>query len=225
MAKGTRSYVDWYVDWFLGFGPKIFSVLLVITATLLALGIFVKVTQRQGSYAKAESLEAEDASVLTGPVIVNAEPLASNGKYIEFVKVVPKKTKGTTPETNPTTTTCFTGVDTSMGLLATTTEIRTTGTFRLWSRMMSQGANSNSYWVQVDDQCPILIGDNDTMVPKVWHWVDYRGGDINNKISITLTAGIHSLKLIGKESGLRLDRILLVSRQDCSPVAIGDNCL
>jgi hypothetical protein len=130
-----------------------------------------------------------------------------------------------TPSTSsgPTATLCPT-LPTNTGTALLQTNIVTAGTYKIWSRIKSFDDNSNSYWLQIDDQCGMNVGDATGMAPDVWTWVDYQDGMQSKSITVQLSAGSHAIKLIGRETDLSLDRLLLTSDLTCMPTDMGGNC-
>ncbi|MEK7153585.1 MAG: Ig-like domain-containing protein, partial [Patescibacteria group bacterium] len=112
---------------------------------------------------------------------------------------------------------------TNYGTATTTASINSSGTYRIWSRIMAPDTSSNSYLLEVDGSTCYVVGDG-ALGPNAWTWVDYQNGSSNSKIEINLTAGSHTLKLIGREAGVKLDRLLLVSDLACVPTGTGGNC-
>jgi len=116
----------------------------------------------------------------------------------------------TTPPTNTGTST----------LSATTTA----GTYKVWARMKAADTSNNSFYLRIDTQCAILIGDNNQISSTGWTWVDYQNGVTSSKINTTLTAGDHVITIIGNEPGVGVDKILLTKNLTCVPTGFGDNC-
>lgn len=109
------------------------------------------------------------------------------------------------------------------GTVTSTVNIDTAGTYRIWSRIMAPDATANSYFLEVDGNACYVVGDAG-IAPGVWTWLDYQNGSQATKIEQQFTAGSHSFKLIGREAGVKLDRLLLVSDLNCVPEGTGDNC-
>jgi chitodextrinase len=97
------------------------------------------------------------------------------------------------------------------------------GTYQLWSRLDPADPSQTSYAVQVDGGCPIDVG-GATMPAGQWTWANYENGDPTSTVSVSLTAGTHTLELIGGSSGLEVDSVMLVASPTCVPVDFGDNC-
>lgn len=108
-----------------------------------------------------------------------------------------------------------------------TVTIPTTGTYTVWSRLYTYTSTNNSYYLQVDSQCGIDVGDNDAMATNTWTWVNYRDGSTSTPITMSLTAGSHTVKMITREPNVTLDRVIFSSDPSCIPSGTGDtftNC-
>jgi hypothetical protein len=90
--------------------------------------------------------------------------------------------------------------------------------------MMAPDGSANSYYLEIDDVlCGAVVGD--TAIPaNAWTWVNHRDGNANSKLTVHLKAGTHTMRLIGKETGVKLDRVILTSDTTCTPTGLGDNC-
>lgn len=109
------------------------------------------------------------------------------------------------------------------GTATTTVNIPTTGTYRIWSRVLAPDTTNNSYLLEVDGNTCYVVGDS-SLTPDTWTWVDYQNANSASKVEQNLTAGTHTLKLIGREAGVKVSRLLLVSDLACVPSGNGDNC-
>lgn len=110
------------------------------------------------------------------------------------------------------------------GTATTTVKIDTTATYQIWSRIAASDASSNSYMLEIDGNTCYVVGDNTGLVPGAWTWVDYQNGTSSSKVRQSLSAGNHTVKMIGREAGVKLGRVLLVSDLNCVPTGNGDNC-
>jgi hypothetical protein len=90
--------------------------------------------------------------------------------------------------------------------------------------MPDETAANNSYTLEVDGtQCGITVGD--AMLPaNAWTWVDYRDGNSASKINLTLSAGTHTFTMYGRESGVKLDKVVFSGVTTCVPTGTGSNC-
>lgn len=118
-------------------------------------------------------------------------------------------------------------VDTSRGTVTQTFNVTTAGTYRIWARMgATTTATNDSFYMEIDGGECINIGD--TAVPTSgWKWVDYRDGNTATKANTAnLTAGSHTVKYIGKEDAVKLDKVLFLSGDACTPTdAAGNPCV
>ena len=90
--------------------------------------------------------------------------------------------------------------------------------------MMAPNTKHNSYWLQIDDACGINVGDSDTMAPNTWTWVAYSDGDKTQPITRDLAQGVHTVKLVGREPNVKIDRLVFAKDLSCVPVDTGANC-
>ncbi len=90
---------------------------------------------------------------------------------------------------------------------------------------MAPDSTNNSYTVEIDGTtCGVVVGDNAAATANTWKWVDYQNGTTSSKITVSLTAGTHTITMIGREDNVKVDRVLLVGNQACVPIGVGDNC-
>lgn len=86
---------------------------------------------------------------------------------------------------------------------------------------MVPDTTNNSYMLEIDGTQCFTVS---TTTTGSWVWVDYQNGNSASKINLTLTKGTHSIKLIGTHAGVKVDRVILTSDQNCTPNGFGDNC-
>ncbi len=82
------------------------------------------------------------------------------------------------------------------------------GRYRVWVRAWWQDGCANSCAIAADDGAPAMIGNDATY--RVWHWID---GPI-----LDLAAGTHHLRLLPRESGVRVDQLALATDLEYQPV-------
>jgi len=112
---------------------------------------------------------------------------------------------------------------TDYGTATSTIKIDNAATYRVWSRMLAPDANSNSYALEIDGTNCYIVGDAG-LTAGTWTWVDFQSGQTGSKISRDLTVGDHTIKMIGREAGVKLGRVLFISDANCVPVDNGSNC-
>lgn len=108
------------------------------------------------------------------------------------------------------------------GTITANVSIPATGNYKVWVRMNAPDTTNNAIQVQVDNGVTTKIGDGG-IPASAWTWVDWKNGDINNKTTLALSAGIRSIKLTGIEPNVKVDRILITD-ENCVPSGTGDNC-
>jgi hypothetical protein len=114
---------------------------------------------------------------------------------------------------------------TDRGSVTSTLSIPSTGTYRVWSRIMTGAASTdNSYSLEIDGANCYVVGDNTSMPASTWTWVDYQSGTTSSKIDVSLSAGNHTIKMIGIEDGVKVDRIIAAADTTCTPTGTGTNC-
>lgn len=110
------------------------------------------------------------------------------------------------------------------GRATTTVTVPQAGNYRVWSRIMAPNTTANSYYLEVDgSSCGIVVGDS-AITANTWTWVDYQGGTSSSKINLNLTAGTHTVVMIGREADVKLDRVILTADTSCVPSGVGENC-
>jgi hypothetical protein len=107
----------------------------------------------------------------------------------------------------------------------TTVTISADGTYYVWSRLLAPDSVDNSYFLQIDGGCAIVVGDATSIPVNTWTWVNYQDGNTSSITSFPLTEGDHILKLTEREGGVGLDSILFTQDQTCVPTGTGDNCM
>jgi hypothetical protein len=96
------------------------------------------------------------------------------------------------------------------GSVAGTASVPVTVTYRVWSRIMAPDAPNNSYTLELGGKS-FVVGDV-TIPASQWVWVDYAAGNISAKIDFALTSGSVPFKLVGRERGVKLDRVVITPR-------------
>ncbi len=121
------------------------------------------------------------------------------------------------------TTPCA-GPPTDKGVAALTFNLSAGGNYKIWSRIRAPDNTKNSYYLQVDDNCGTVVGDS-SITTDAWAWVDYQDGDSSSKVTFDLASGNHTMNLIGRESGVRVDKLIITGDFACVPTGTGENCL
>ncbi len=113
---------------------------------------------------------------------------------------------------------------TTYGKATVTVTVPQTTNYRVWSRIMAPNTTANSYTLEVDDTtCGIVVGDS-AIPANTWTWVDYKTATATSKITLSLTAGQHTMTMFGREADVKLDRVILTADTACVPTGTGENC-
>lgn len=109
------------------------------------------------------------------------------------------------------------------GTASATIKIDTAANYQVWSNINAPDATNNSYLLEIDGNTCFTVGDS-AIPANTWTWVDYQNATASSKVRLNLTAGDHTIKMIGREPGVKLGRLLFVSDLNCVPTGNGDNC-
>ena len=117
---------------------------------------------------------------------------------------------------------------TDMGTDTLTVAVPAAGTYTIWTRMQAPDTTNNSINLQVDTSNCYNVGGGSFSATS-WasnssNWINYTDGNTANKISVTLTAGNHTLKYIGTKAGVMVDKVILSTDTSCTPTGTGTNC-
>ena len=123
----------------------------------------------------------------------------------------------------PVAAACTTPLPSDKGQAQATATVERAGEYTIWLRMLSPAADRDSAVIQVDDQCPVVVGDAAAHTDFIW--VNYQTGDPARPIRLNLGAGAHTITLAGREAGAGFDKLMLVSDPTCAPLGMGENCL
>lgn len=99
-----------------------------------------------------------------------------------------------------------------------------TNSYRIWSRMIVPDAVNDSYWLQVDGGCALNIGDSPTLPANQLTWVNFQDGNTGNPVSVSLSAGNHTIRIVQRENRVGVDRLIFTTNTACVPAGTGDNC-
>lgn len=111
---------------------------------------------------------------------------------------------------------------TSTNSIEGTININANGNYYIWSRMVAPNLINNSFYLQIDGGCPINIGDSSRITYDLT-WVNYQNGNLNERVLVPLSSGEHRIKIIEREGGVGVDKIIFVSNAECLPSDIDFN--
>jgi len=154
----------------------------VITFAVASAGGFVP------SY---QTIEAE-SGVLTAPMAVASDALASGGKYIS------------------------TAVDSS-GSVTYTINAPVTGTYYVWCRILSVDSGSDSFYVSADGGATDVFDTAENKWSGSWQWTVVNGrGSTGHALALnprtfTLSAGTHTLTFGGRDPNTKMDQLIVTN--------------
>jgi hypothetical protein len=138
--------------------------------------------------------EAE-AGAPTSPLVAAADAAASNGQFIW----VPS---GAAVDCTTTTT---------GGWATYTVNVATAGTYKIWGRSIAPSTSKDSFCLQVDTGAVTNFTLN---VSPTWVW---SLAQTPTSSTYTLSAGTHTIKVRYRETGAKLDRLLLTNNLSYTP--------
>jgi subtilisin family serine protease len=106
------------------------------------------------------------------------------------------------------------------GALTFTVSVPTTTTYAIWSRIFAPTTNNDSYYLQIDNQPAVTVGDGEVQL-NTWTWINHKE-HTNNRITFALSAGNHTVRITGREAYTRIDKILLTNDLSFEPYGFGD---
>lgn len=112
------------------------------------------------------------------------------------------------------------------GTVTSSVNFATTGTYRAWVRMLAPSTTENGVYLQVadSDACQVTVGKGGLAVNQLM-WVNWRDGNAQNLIDVTVSAGTHQVVLAGLDEGVQVDRLLFLTDKACVPTGDGSNCM
>jgi hypothetical protein len=82
------------------------------------------------------------------------------------------------------------------------------GVYTLWARTIARNTDEDSFWLRVNDGPPTRW--NEIPRGRTWRWSAVHDADRANQVAqFHLNAGVNTIELAGRESGVRLDRIVV----------------
>jgi hypothetical protein len=98
------------------------------------------------------------------------------------------------------------------------------GTYILWTRLMVPDTTNNSINAEVDGSSCFNVGGSSAIPANTWTWVNYQNGVTGTANSVTLTAGNHTVKLVGTKPGVLVDRVFITTDTTCTPSGATASC-
>lgn len=152
--------------------------------------------------------EAE-AGLMTNPMVKVNDSNASAGQFVN---------------STVTNLTAAPPAPTNTGFSKLEFDVPKTATYNFWVRVNYASAESDSLWAEFDDNGTFYKVGNESnqIVPfNSWHWVNWQEGTTSLLIKVNLTVGKHTLKLYGRESLTKIDKLLLTDSNNLDPNSQG----
>jgi hypothetical protein len=110
--------------------------------------------------------------------------------------------------------------------------IDTAGTYRIWSRIAAPDTTNNTYLLEIDGNTCFNVGGSSVPTFSGGSTTRFASGSTNwlattssgSAVTLNLSVGTHTLKLIGNAPGVVVDRLIVTSDLTCTPTGTGDNC-
>lgn len=100
------------------------------------------------------------------------------------------------------------------------------GNYVVWTRMKAGSSTANSFYLQIDNNCPEIFGDSSSISTNSWTWISYLNNQTGSPYVTELSEGDHFFTIIGRESGVKIDRLLFSNIEiPCNPSGKNDMCL
>lgn len=125
-----------------------------------------------------------------------------------------------------------TAPSTDYGTVTSTVSIPAQATYRIWSRMAAANTTNNTYLLEIDGNTCYTVGGSGVPVYASGASTHFVNNSTNwrsttstgTQIDLNLTAGNHTVKMIGNAPDVFLDRIIFTQDTACTPTGTGDNC-
>jgi hypothetical protein len=140
-------------------------------------------------------VEAE-AMTLNAPMRAYADALAAGGQYVQTIGVA-----------SAACTTAVTG-----GWAETTFTLPAAGAYRVWARALAPTSATDSFCIQLDGAPAVTWA---PAIDPAWRWHVVTG------LPTTLSAGTHTLRVRYRETGTKLDKLIVTTDLALVPTGLG----
>jgi hypothetical protein len=149
---------------------------------------------------EAEMVRQEFSGLITSPLLVKDDPLASSGSYV--IVAAGNNSKDRAPAQEGIVTLPFT--------------VDNDGSYRIWARVIAANDGDDSFWVRVVGKTG-WIKWNGIPLGTAWHWALVRAEGASSPTSVALTAGDYQLQVAYREDGTRLDALVVTDDSSFNP--------
>jgi hypothetical protein len=172
----------------------------VLIGTLVLGG--VSAAKADTVWVEAEMVRDVGDGLITSPLLVKDDPLASLGSYITVAAGNNSKTSAPAQE----------------GIVTLPFFVGNNGSYRIWGRVIAPDADSDSFWVRIVGKTG-WIRWNDIPLGNAWHWALVVADGSSSPTSVSLAAGDYQLQVAYREDGARLDALVVTSDSSFNPGA------
>lgn len=130
------------------------------------------------------NIEAEDMDNLNHPIAYDVSSGAWAGAYV---------TSGTSNES------------------AHSFYISKNDNYAIWVRISDENNNADAVKLSINGGEEIILGDDALNNPLAFRWVDFKNGNPEDKLTISLTQGKYTLNLKDIEPGTKIDSIIITN--------------
>jgi hypothetical protein len=171
-----------------------------VAAGVMAAGTGVA-SASESIWIEAEAARHGLGGTITSPLLILDDNAASHGSYLEVLAGNDSKTAMPAAE----------------GVTALTFEVASSGTFRIWARVIAANDGNDSFWVKMDNGSAIKW--NEIPLGASWHWVQVQAEGAGSPAQFSLSAGSHTLSIGYREDGTKLDTLVVTSDTSFNPNA------
>lgn len=149
-------------------------------------------------------MEAEDSASIIAPMEIGSDSLASGGS---FISVPTGALKNDTPDS------------TTMGIASALFDVTQGGTYTIFGRVFTTIEDDDSFWVRIDTGAWIQWNN----LPKgAWTWDDVHDTvQLDQTVTFELSPGQHTLTVMYREAGGRLDQLVVTNDPAFDPMGAG----
>ena len=162
--------------------------------TVIALVVAVALLAASSATAVKIVVEAESYQTIAPSMAKATSQVASGGAYIHIPLQRPHAiTEGAASDT---------------GNVQYKIDVPEAGSYIFWGRVHWYDGCGNSFYLKIDNKPSIVFGNDGTY--QRWRWV--------KGVRVTLTAGIHTIRIQNREDGAKLDQFILTTNTKIVPV-------
>lgn len=125
---------------------------------------------------------------------------------------------------------------TDYGTVTLSLNVGVSGNYYIWTRMAAATSSANTYLLQVDTASCFNVGSSATKTVPTYtngssarfasgntNWIN--NATDNSRVQASLSAGTHTIKLIGNAQDVVVDRLAFILDGNCVPTGTGDTCV